>query len=1023
MKYVMTRPLSKISILLCLSLAFPFTAQPVMAQNNSQITVQVGQPNIWSLGQAHYLLSAMRDNSRGLGVKVPVPTDLDPNSANGARLDVLRTLLSAGVEFNGPVGAQNKLNQQKFDTEFARYQAAQSRIDTILIPYTQAVSEVSNLKVQLDALPADKPENADQRKKLTEQIAQKTSERDALKAEIDELRKTQNASALTLAAPSPPGAITNNTPPDDLKPIFDAIVKGTTVPSLNASTVLDNYLQMQYEVIAKQLTLLRDEVGPNQRLVFLELPMSLYSVPKLDDNYVVQLQWNVTRFFGPTAGGAGKQDRHDQSQGEQYGSPGFVGEPINLNVVKADIRDIFDYISEQYGVNFVTDSSVGVVPVTVNATDVPWNNVVSAILKANELDIEVHGKILRVAKAEVLAREADEEDDKNQSEPITLDLLNNPERIKSSSFRAENPSLAKELSQMDWVEAARSKFRVVDIIPRQSALNVNDVHGTQNGFALAAKFLTVFGMGGQVSYQRQRSIYEQFMQQEVYASAFGKGMSTFGWTFGPLPGTKRLAPGVRTTYAILVIPSDALAIELNVKAKVYKRDRSPADSAVVKDLTQDNEGFGAGTFRILVPNEQTEGFWVDSVAYTPVEKGKQATMIINGKYFSPLTGILINGIPLKRTVSIAKNELPPNSQGSSSAGASVQNNSDPTGDYEYLNPQQLILSFKMDASYVGTPLITLITPEKTSAINYFKLDKINGYHRKKSLAEISQVEPMFTDAFNLASAELVDDTNDQYVTVYLRGAGLRRGARIFIGPRALDRNDGEEAEFISTGIYRVKFRRPPEGRAINITYSNTTKQVTQEARVPFQQTVASNYEIVRYELAAKGRPAVLDLVLSITGQAAAPTVEIDSRDGEVIGNLVSLGGNKYRVRIRAKRDPVPLSVTGGGVTRIFDIGIPVAPSIDRVVNMTTGKPEGPAAKTAIVALRGTNFQHVNRVLFGGKEATIMQVDPQVILVNAPVGEEGAVQVLLETTVNLRGTIISNIADFRTQGRAIYTYTK
>src|SRR5919107_1468318 len=61
------------------------------------------------------------------------------------------------------------------------------------------------------------------------------------------------------------------------------------------------------------------------------------------------------------------------SQGSQYGQAGFVGEPINLNVVNADIRDILNYITEQYGVNFVVDASVKGVPVTINVTDVPWN--------------------------------------------------------------------------------------------------------------------------------------------------------------------------------------------------------------------------------------------------------------------------------------------------------------------------------------------------------------------------------------------------------------------------------------------------------------------------------------------------------------------------------------------------------------------------------------------------------------------------------------------------------------------------
>ena len=913
---------SRPTILLCVSVVLSVIAPTAGAQNNSQITVEVGQPNIWSLGQAHYLLAAMRENSRGLGVKVPLPSDLDPYSANGARLNVLRTLFGAEADFNGVAGAQNDMLRKKFDTEFGRFSAAQNRIDAIVGPYAEAVSEVSDLTVQIAALP-DNPANADRKKQLNAHLARRTAERDALKAELDELRKISSPTPGSLV-PAPTAATGSITPqPDDLKSVFDAIVKGSSTPRLDASTTLDNYVQMQYEVIAKQLTLLRDEIGPDQRLVFLELPMSLYSVPKRDDEYVVRLEWSVTRFFGPTGGVADKY--RDEGEGEEN--------------------------------------------------------------QENEAS-------------------------KNQSRPITLDLLNERTVIHDPRFRAENLALSRELETKDWVGAEPNKFRVIDIIPRQSALNVNDVHGTQKGLALTAKFLSVFGLGGQVSYQRQRAMYEQFLQQEVYASAFGKGMSNFGWTFGPLPGTKRLAPGVRTTYAILAIPREALAIELHVAAKVHKRDRPPTDSAV-KEVMQANEGLGAGTFRLLIPNERTEGFWVDSVAYIPVEKGKQATMIINGKYFSPLTGVLVNGVPLKRAVSIAKNE---------SLTTSLPSAIDAAGEYEYLNPQQLILSFKMDANYVGTPLITLVTPEKTSAINRFKLDEINFYFKKKSLAEVSEDEPMFTDSFQLAGTEVVDDSDAQYVTVFLRGRGLHRGARFFIGPRALDRAHGEEATFLSSLIYRLKFRRPTEGRPVTITYRNSTRQSAQEASVSFQQNVVSDYEILRYD--SVGHTTVLEVLLSVSGQDVGPRVDIDPRDGELVGGPVGLGNHKFRLRIVARRDPVPLSVTAvSGVTRIFDIGLPVSPSIDSVINASTGKPEGPAAKGGVVTLRGKNFPHVVRVFFGGKEATIQQLDPQVILVNAPAGDEGAVQILLETNVNLRGRVVSNIADFRTQGKAMYSYTK
>ena len=94
-------------------------------------------------------------------------------------------------------------------------------------------------------------------------------------------------------------------------------------------------------------------------------------------------------------------------QGKHYGEYGFVGEPINLNVVNADIRDILNYITEQYAVNFIIDKSVGAVPVTVNVTDVPWNYALDAILRANRLGIVVEGNILRVATVETLALEAE----------------------------------------------------------------------------------------------------------------------------------------------------------------------------------------------------------------------------------------------------------------------------------------------------------------------------------------------------------------------------------------------------------------------------------------------------------------------------------------------------------------------------------------------------------------------------------------------------------------------------------------
>lgn len=96
-----------------------------------------------------------------------------------------------------------------------------------------------------------------------------------------------------------------------------------------------------------------------------------------------------------------------KSEGLRYGDAGFRGEPINLSVVNADIRDILSYITDQYGINFVIDKSVKEVPVTVKLSDVPWNVALDSVLQSQSLNAQVNGNILRVVDSKVLSDEID----------------------------------------------------------------------------------------------------------------------------------------------------------------------------------------------------------------------------------------------------------------------------------------------------------------------------------------------------------------------------------------------------------------------------------------------------------------------------------------------------------------------------------------------------------------------------------------------------------------------------------------
>src|ERR1044071_4683066 len=175
------------------------------------------------------------------------------------------------------------------------------------------------------------------------------------------------------------------------------------------------------------------------------------------------------------------------------------------------------------------------------------------------------------------------------------------------------------------------RIRALDIIPRQSALNVNDYHATVSRVNFLGVLKALVGLGVKVNYQRQRELYEEFLQQEIFASGFGKGLSTFGWTYGSLPGSKRISPGVRTSYAVLVVPRYASMLELQATGVAYNRCKTPDYDIKNKIYKEGSKQIiSEETFYALIPNERTQQFQVESAEYTTVKKGQPATVIIKG---------------------------------------------------------------------------------------------------------------------------------------------------------------------------------------------------------------------------------------------------------------------------------------------------------------------------------------------------------------------------------------------------------
>jgi type IV pilus secretin PilQ/predicted competence protein len=90
------------------------------------------------------------------------------------------------------------------------------------------------------------------------------------------------------------------------------------------------------------------------------------------------------------------------SQGQ--GATRYTGHPVSLDFAGSDLRAVLRTFSEISGLNIVIDPTIQGT-VDLKLTDVPWDQALEIILRANKLGYAVDGTIVRIAPLTVLADE------------------------------------------------------------------------------------------------------------------------------------------------------------------------------------------------------------------------------------------------------------------------------------------------------------------------------------------------------------------------------------------------------------------------------------------------------------------------------------------------------------------------------------------------------------------------------------------------------------------------------------------
>ena len=879
---------------LCTLLAFALlaaaAAPAALAQKRKRkpVVVSFGQPNIWSLEQAHYLLARMHTQNLDLRARELADDALDPNAVNAIRINILKQLLEVGVSFDDAVRFQNQLLTNNASFNNARRLELKDYRDRQQAESLRLARELAVLENERAAMDTDKTASKEAMRSKEAEVAQKKAEQAAVQKQID----FDNAELTTLGA-QPSG--TPQTPavsfPDRSKlptGLLDKLVEKSADklldlakdPKLNASTILDNHIQMQYEIIAKQLTLLRDEVGPGERLVFLELPQSLYTTPGSGDGKMAQAWWHVDGYTktdpllrlllelyeveqrwhkikevpGFTelskikiAPGSAcdmyeavlktrdeaendrstRQAAADKKKGEnrkalekviadiqkkgetatpeelkklKEAQAKLEGELRNEHVIAPSLPPTMSV--EQTGPDGQVVPPVGVVATQGKETallktfyefrceyETARSRLIDDLFREARSDfaraqqggardtsemVDAIRELLRVKSTPISERarqrEADEQGKpvedvrrgvtqignvltEDETEKLRLKLytiLSDPDNtFTEAAAHTHDYDFAKGIQFVPTRDAdptreggsrlkqiGRRTVRTVDIIPRQSSLNVNDVRDTVKAVGIWGAFKFLFGLGAQTSFQRQREQFEQFLHQELYASGFGKGDRDFGWTFGALPGTNRVAPGVRTTYAVLVVPEDAESLVVSARGCYFPRKSvEPLDYEDTAHLDWDRESrygsynCGEGeTYIIPIPGGgDANNFWVTNVDYQPADKGGRVTVSIRGNNFSSQIGVLVNGVPLNPAVGLAQPLL---TVARKNATAAPPCDKQVCGEYERIDPRQVVASFSLPKNakgedVEGIPTLTLVAPGKSVDLNRLDIT-VNG---------------------------------------------------------------------------------------------------------------------------------------------------------------------------------------------------------------------------------------------------------------------------------------------------------
>jgi len=146
-------------------------------------------------------------------------------------------------------------------------------------------------------------------------------------------------------------------------------------------------------------------------------------------------------------------------------APRYTGNAVSLDFQGADLRAVLRTFSEISGLNLVIDPSIqGTVDVALK--DVPWDQALDIILRANKLGYVVDGTIVRIAPLTVLAEEETQRRKLAEEQALAGEL-----RVLTRSL---SYAKAEDLTKL-LTATALSQRGSIQVDPRTNTIIINDL--------------------------------------------------------------------------------------------------------------------------------------------------------------------------------------------------------------------------------------------------------------------------------------------------------------------------------------------------------------------------------------------------------------------------------------------------------------------------------------------------------------------------------------------------------------------